>query len=401
MTLYRLNRFLIQFPLLKRAAVSFYRLYENGVWTLFDLYFRIFPPKSNPPYSVRSVLHISTLSHKPFMVSRLMRKLGVHSSYLVMHPEGGWLQVGSRGYDYAIPWSLFRPFVSIYYFMKVLRHYDVIHTHFATFLTYDGRELTHLRKMGKLIVVHFRGCDLRQRTINMRLNPDLNICQECDYPAGTCENRVQSLRIALAKRFAELLFVTTPDMLDFIPEAEQLPFIAPTEIDLDAIVPVPKNEGVFRVVTSSNHDGLDGTRYIREAVERLKREGRKIEIIEVHRTPYEQALAIYKSADVYAGKLRMGYYNNANIECMMMGVPCMSYIREEFLSAIPDCPIINTRPETVYDRLKEYLDRPEELLAIGARGPAFVKKYHDPETVVKRYLERYAEALERRERRTP
>ncbi len=401
MTPYRLKTFIRKHNILNTIAKFIFYAYENCVWSLFGMFFHIHMifPRARPGASrtVKSVLHVSVLSHKPFMLSRIMRNKGLKSSYLAVHAEAGWLKVGSKGYDYNIPWNIrgiiFRPFITVYYFWHIMRHYDVIHYHFASFLTNDGRELPYLKKMDKIIAVHFRGCDLRQKSINNKLNPVLNCCQECDYPEGSCETEIQYTRIEKARKFADLLFVTTPDLLDFLPEAEHIPFTAPYGIDLDDVPPAPKDEHIFRVVTSSNHDGVDGTEYVENAVDRLKREGRAVELVKVHNTPYEKALSLYKSADVYAGKLRMGYYNNANIECMLMGIPCMSYIREEFLKNILDCPIIITRPETVYDRLKEYMDKPEALKLHSEEGRKFALKYHDPQSVVDKLVTKYNCAL--------
>ena len=125
-----------------------------------------------------------------------------------------------------------------------------------------------------------------------------------------------------------------------------------------------------------------------------------IELIEVKQIPYRDALAIYKSADVFVGKLRMGYYNNANIETMMLGVPNMSYIRDEFRSIAPDCPVIQTRPEQVYERLAHYIDRRDELRAIGARGPAFVRAHHDPARIVRSMIDRYNDVFSGRRRQS-
>jgi len=347
-----------------------------------------------PTRTVRSVLQVSVMSTKPYMVSRVLRACGLRSDYYALNTDAGHLNLG---WDYSLPTSLSplqhlrRAWQDLW---AVFSRYDVIHYHFNSTLLWDGAELPFLRQLGKVIVFHFRGCDLRQRRINNLRNPDLNCCQECDYPVGFCDTPDQRRRLKLAQEYGDLFFVTTPDLLDFFPNAEYLPFIAPYGVELDAIAPSPKTAGVFRVVTSSNHHGLDGTAYIRDAVLRLQNEGRLLELVEVHGMPYHQALSVYKSADLFAGKLRMGYYNNANIECMMLGVPCMSYIRTPYLKQIPDCPIINTRPETVYDRLKEYLKRPEELKRIGALGPEFVRKYHDPIRLANHLIFRYKEAMQ-------
>jgi glycosyltransferase involved in cell wall biosynthesis len=377
-------------------------LYSRIVWGFFSPFLEAYCfTHAKRPKKVRSVLHVSVLSHKPYMLSRLMREKGVGSEYLAVAAETGWLKFGSRGYDYnlsnRILTRLFRPFVVIGLLWFVLRKYDVIHYHFGSILTTNGIELYFLKKMGKLLVFHYRGCDLRQKSLNNQMNPDLNCCQECDYPAGSCDQDDQKRRLSLAKKYGDLFFVTTPDLRDFLPEAEHLPFVAPSGIDVTRIVPAEKTPGVFRVVTSSNHDGVDGTEYVRKAIKRLQDEGRKIELVEIHKTPYEKTLAIYKSGDIYAGKLRMGYYNNANIECLMMGVPCVSYIREAYLPDIQDCPIIIARPENVYEKICECLEMPEaKLKEIGQKGIEFIRRRHNQDAIIEHILGRYEEALARR-----
>ena len=305
------------------------------------------------------------------------------------------------GYDYHIPYHIDpikRRLLEFYYLWTVLARYDVIHFHFNVTLSLDdGWEVEYLRKMGKVLVFHFRGCDLRQKSINMEKNPDINCCQECSYPEGSCDTDYQRARIAKAKRRGDLFFVTTPDLKDFFPAAEHIPFISPYGVNFDEILPAPKRKGVLRVVTSSNHPGVDGVPHIRKAVQRLVDEGYDIELVEVIKQPYLEALSIYKSADLYAGRLLMGYYNNANIETMMMSVPNMSYIRDEYLHNIPDCPIIIARPDDIYEKISEWIQKPEELKKVGAQGPAFVKKYHDPDRVIQIMLDRYNEAWRRKQ----
>jgi hypothetical protein len=340
---------------------------------------------------IDSVLHVSIISNKQFMLSRLLRRHGIKSSFLALNTD-----ISDRlaiGYDYCIPFHI-SPFkrrvLEFTLLWAVLSRYDVIHFHFNVLLSLDnGWEMEYLRKMKKILVFHFRGCDLRQKSVNLNRNPRLNCCLECDYPPGSCDTDYQRNRILRAKQQGDIFFVTTPDLKDFFREAEHMPFIAPYGIDLDKIPTAAKDPGVFRIVTSSNHPGLDGVRHIRTAVERLKQEGFELELVEVVKKPYLEALSLYKSADLYAGKLMMGYYNNANIETMSMGIPNMSYIREEFLTSISDCPILNTTPSTIYENLKYWIQRPDDLKLIGSKGPVFVKKYHDPDLVIQMMLDRY------------
>jgi hypothetical protein len=348
--------------------------------------------------TVTSVLQFSIVSHKPYMLSRALRQEGLRSEYFALNVSIG-AGILDLGWDYHLRADVSprrRRLLECFYLWTVLARYDVIHCHFKTLLSHSGWECEYLKRLGKVLVFHFRGCDVRCRSLNLQLQPVLNCCQECDYPLGSCDTEYQRSQVDITRKYGDLFFVTTPDLVDFVPGAEHVPFIRPVGVDFDAIVPTPKAAGVFRVVTSSNHHGVDGTRFIRAGVERLLGEGRDIELVEVSGVPYRDALAIYKSADVYVGKPRMGYYNNANIETMMLAVPNMSYIRDEFRYLVPDCPIIVTTPETVYERLRHYLDRREELRAIGARGPAFVRAHHDPHVIVRRLIERYNEVLLKR-----
>jgi hypothetical protein len=310
----------------------------------------------------------------------------------------------NMGYDYGLPFKVTawrRRLLEFWYLWTVLARYDVIHSHFKSTLSHTGWELKFLKKLGTILVFHFRGCDLRYRSLNTHLYPELNICKECDYPPDACDTDYQHRQVQLTREYGNLFFVTTPDLEPFMAGSEHIPFIHPTGIDFDSIVAVPRDPDVFRVVTSSNHPGIHGTRFVRDAVACLQADGHRIELVEVANVPYREALAIYKSADVFAGKLRMGYYNNANIETMMLGVPNMSYVREEFQQRVPDSPIINTTPETVYERLKFYIGRRDELRAIGARGPGFVRQHHDPQKIVRHMIDRYNEALAARRMRSP
>ena len=357
-------------------------------------------PKPRPP--VRSICHVSLVSHKQYMLSRLARAHGLKGTFVAVNTSpGAHLQIG---YDYAIPINtrpLWRYLRGAWCFWRVLAFHDVIHYHFNAFLLDRDTEMGYLRRMGKVVVVHYRGCDVRCRSINTASNPDLNVCQECDYPVGSCDTDHQRRKISVGRQHADIRFVTTPDLLDFAEGAEHVPFIAPYSMDLEAITPAPTTPGVFRVVTSSNHPALDGVRFVRDAVQRLASEGVAIELVEVFHMPFREALAVYKSADLYCGKLRLGYYNNANIESLMLGVPNMCYIRDAFKDRIPDSPIINARPETVYTQLKEWVSKPDELKRLGRLGPDFVRRYHDPDRVMVQMLARYNQALEQKTTRTP
>jgi hypothetical protein len=192
----------------------------------------------------------------------------------------------------------------------------------------------------------------------------------------------------LAKTYGDVFLVTTPDLLEYIPKAHHLPFMRDL-LDYDSIPSLPRENGTIRIAHATNHDGIEGTRYVEEAVGRLKSEGYPVELIVVRKVAHETALQIFKSADICVGKLMMGYYANFQIESMAMGKPTLCYIRDDLKPFAPDCPILSTTPKNVYEYLKRLCGDGGLRESMGRRGIEFVKREHDNLRIGKRLLEYY------------
>ena len=95
----------------------------------------------------------------------------------------------------------------------------------------------------------------------MNMHPEYNICENCDYKPHICELPITHTRRKLAKQFADIVFVTTPDMKDFLSDAIHFPFfspvddIQPPEIDPRELWP---NRSGFKIVHATNHPGTKG-----------------------------------------------------------------------------------------------------------------------------------------------
>jgi hypothetical protein len=171
----------------------------------------------------------------------------------------------------------------------------------------SGWEIPVLKRLGRRLVIHYRGCEIRDWRLNMRLHPDCNICQDCDYGRVLCENELVAERRALAGRHGDVFLVTTPDMKDFAPEAEHLPFFVPPSLP-------PRKEtrsaaGLpFKIVHATTHPGIEGTARIEAAVDALRKKGFSIDFVFLKGVPHERVLAELVDADLSIGKMKMGYY---------------------------------------------------------------------------------------------
>ena len=342
----------------------------------------------------KRILQISPLTTKPYIISRVLRNLGHESSFLAIGDVSKyWLRYGEKGYDINIDSSkcsnLRRPFYELFQFWKCVSRYDVFHYHFLAsfFSCFSFCELKYLKILGKRIVFHFRGCDIREKAAT-KGKYELSCCTECDYPLEACKNSFKEKNRNLAKRYGDLFLVTTPDLLQYIPEAHHVPFMRDI-LDYESIPPLPKQNGIIRIVHATNHDGIEGTRYVEQAITRLKSESYPVELIIVRKVPHETALQIFKSADICISKLMMGYYANFQIESMAMGKPTLCYIREDLKAFAPDCPIISTTPKNVYENLKRLCDDGSLRESLGRKGVEFVRKEHDNSKIVTRLLRYY------------
>ena len=183
-----------------------------------------------------SVLHISYMGHVPFQTVQILREHGIRADYLAVGTSPIWDRSDYRMSSARWPWmTALREFRLLW---GVVARYEIVHAHFMVTLTRTGWELPILKRMGRKLVVHFRGCEIRNRARNQALHPRANICEECDYDPRICEAPHNVLRRALAVAYGDATLVTTPDMKDFVPHATHVRFFT---------APIPPVEPAPRV----------------------------------------------------------------------------------------------------------------------------------------------------------
>ena len=93
--------------------------------------------------------------------------------------------------------------------------------------------------------------------------------------------------------------------------------------------------------------------------------------------------------DILVDQLHMGWYGLLAIEGMAEGRAVAAYLREDFAGREPDLPVVNAEPATLAGVLRGLVRDPAGRLAIGARGPGFVRRLHDTRVVGERLLAAY------------
>ena len=166
-------------------------------------------------------------------------------------------------------------------------------------------------------------------------------------------NRTRSLEVA--QKYADGIFVSTPDLLEFVPGA----VLMPQPIDLSVIEMTRdralkqfkttistgqnKQPGIVTVAHAPSNRKIKGTQYLIDAIDALKKEGVPVELFLVEGMSYEEALYISANADIIVDQLLIGSYGQYSVEMMALGKPVICYIRNDLIKHYPPgLPIINT-----------------------------------------------------------
>ena len=330
-----------------------------------------------------SVLHISYMVHIPHYTVEHLRRQGMRADFLAIGRSPHWSTCDYNLVRSSIP--LVSRFQEFWMFWSVVARYEVVHAHFMFSVSEAGWELPLMKQMGRKLIAHFRGCEARDRTRNMALHPEINICQSCEHRPYICQTESALRRRELARSLADVTLVTTPDMRDFIADAIYFPFFAPS------IVPRAENARLSRkpgdplsLVHVTNQPGIEGTAEIEAIIDRLRARGRDIRFLWLRDLRHEEILVALAGADVAIGKMKMGYYANAQIEAMACSVPTITYVRDEFMTdeLRNSGFIFATMPqlEAVLERL---IDHPEELEEKRRIARASILRIHDNEVLAR------------------
>lgn len=282
-------------------------------------------------------------------------------------------------------------------FVKWAGAFDVFHLHFGTSFLPRRLDVPLLRAMGKVIVFHYHGCEIRDRA-HMLATHRLATCTECD---PFCRPPQQLKLRADAAKWADLQFYSTLDLAESTPGAVNLPLAIESErwIAAGRARPLPdldRRDGVNGPVVIAHAPTnrlIKGTPHVIAAVERLQRDFPHVELRMIERQRWDTMPEFLSGADILVDQLMMGWYGLLAIEGMAVGKPVVAYIRDDFRDVRPELPVVSAEPATVYEVLRDLVRDPARRAALGARGPEFVARVHDTRAVAELLLGAYHRAL--------
>jgi glycosyltransferase involved in cell wall biosynthesis len=243
----------------------------------------------------------------------------------------------------------------LYNIIKLSFQYNTLHFH-ASSLHPTGLDLVIWKVLGKKVIMHYHGSEIR--------------------------NKKQPF---FQKYFADKHFVSTPDLLAFVPQSIWVPNPINTEKYL--FVEPNKKAHKLRILHAPSKRSLKGTEYVLQAIEKLKIKGYDIEFILLENVSHNEVLKQIEVSDIIVDQLILGWYGVFSIEGMCLGKPVLCYIRQDLLEMNPELPILNTTPKSIYTNLIKLIENPEQRIKLGAQGRRYVEKVHDSRTVTEELID--------------
>ncbi|CAG7649056.1 glycosyltransferase family 4 protein [Paenibacillus allorhizosphaerae] len=272
------------------------------------------------------------------------------------------------------------------YFEEALEIYDIFHFHFgSTFFEPDKRDLKLLKNRGKKLIVHHNGSDARLLSVARSFNNPYVVVKET-WP----EEKVHA-NMRLLSSSIDHAIINDYELMPYVKPYYKHVHVVPYAIDVQQMKPVyPAPDSQPLVVHAPSHREIKGTEFVVAAVERLRKEGHKLQFKLLENLPHTEVMQLYRQSAIVIDQLRIGTYANLSMEAMAMGKPVICYIRDDLRNTFPPgLPIVSANPDTIYEVLKDLLNRPEDWHRLGMAGRSYVEQHHSYGKVAQKLIDVY------------
>jgi hypothetical protein len=244
---------------------------------------------------------------------------------------------------------------------------------------YDvAAEVARLSERGIRAALLFHGSDIRPPVRHAETSP-WSPFREGSGPTRTLDEQAAA-NAALAAELQVPVFVSTPDLLRWMPEATWCPVVVdPATWRAAAAVRSPRRRPV--VAHAPSLGWLKGTELIEPLVRRLADEG-LIEYRQARGVAHADMPAFYAGADIVLDQFVLGIYGVAACEAMAAGRLVLSHVdagtRARVLELTGrELPIHEVTLDTLEAEIRRVVAEPTAFAWLRESGPAFVDEFHD------------------------
>jgi hypothetical protein len=308
------------------------------------------------------ILHLNNPAQVASNLVRAQRELGIDANLAVTSTKGwhtnfdhnlseidtssikGKMDVGKKLYD-------------------LIKECDILHYH-GQAVSQGYRDLVMWSGvMGKPVILHHHGSEIRNK----------------DYPK-------------FANHLVKYRYVSTPDLLEFVPDAEWLP----NPVDLTNLkYSKSDSSGPLKILHAPTNREVKNTKAVVDAISQVKDEGLDIQFTLIEDTKHSELISQISKHDLVIDWVNpeYGIYGVFSIESMALGRPVICSLTDSLYSNY-DVPIISIRPTILASKITELCNNRNILIEKGKVSHDFVQSHHNPIESAKAVIERYKVVLE-------
>jgi glycosyltransferase involved in cell wall biosynthesis len=263
---------------------------------------------------------------------------------------------------------------------RLIRDFDVFHFVYGTSILPFHIDVYILKLFRKKIVMNFVGSDIRPRKI-----PEI-------YTNERMINKKKRV-VKFWEKYADAI-ISFPENSQLLTKKY---YIITSGYDLEYWKPFTsskfkKDNGKILIIHAPSHRGKKGTEYVIEAIDKLIKEGYKIEFKLLENLSNSEVREWVNISDIAIDQLLLGWHGTFAVESMALAKPTLCYINEEWKREVEyakNLPLVNTTPDTIYDNLKLLIENPDLRKELGEKSRKYVEEVHDSKKVAKQLLELY------------
>ena len=189
----------------------------------------------------------------------------------------------------------------------------------------------------------------------------------------TLENRAQQL-VAIYSQLDIPVFVSTPDLLDDLPNGIWLPVVVdPAKWETGFVA----RTGKLKVLYAPSKSWIKGGPKVDDVLQGMSERG-LIEYLRVTSVPADDMPTLVKSSDIIIDQFAIGAYGAMSVQAMAAGKVVISHVAPWVRSRIPgEVPIVDSSIEELEKVIVGITADESAREEIGIKGKQFVAKFHN------------------------
>lgn len=239
------------------------------------------------------------------------------------------------------------------------------------------RDVSRLLAKGLKVAFLAHGSDLRLPSRHIEIEPRSPF-RDADPVEVDNYERFARRTSRMYNGFPGSVFVSTPDLLEFAPNATWCPVV----VDVDAWhTDDPVMERRVPVVAHApSQSWMKGSELVDPLLQQLHDDG-VIVYRRLQGIPHADMPAVFRGSDIVIDQLAIGSYGVAACEGMAAGRVVLGHVSESTRSTVRDLtgaelPVVEVDADTIVDRIRELIAEPEAARQTAVQGRAFVEQVH-------------------------